>query len=78
MNQHPLKNSPDAALIYNLINSKPITPDAIWTMMKQLRLHIIRMLESGQVKIQKKGKVRIPLAHKQVESLLHKTFYNNL
>jgi hypothetical protein len=41
---------PDAALICNLINSRPVTPDAIWTMMKQLRQRIIRMLESGQIK----------------------------
>jgi integrase/recombinase XerD len=50
LNQHPLRNSPDAALIYNLINSRPVTPDAMWTMMKQLRLRIIRMLESAQIK----------------------------
>jgi integrase/recombinase XerD len=50
LNQHPLRNSPDAALIYNLINSRPVTPDAMWTMMKQLRVRILRMLESAQIK----------------------------
>ena len=50
LNQHPLRNSPDAALIFNLINSRPVTPDAMWTMMKQLRLRIIRTLETGEIK----------------------------
>jgi hypothetical protein len=50
LNQHPLKNSPDAALVCNLINSRPVTSDAIWTIMRQLKQRIIRMLESGQIK----------------------------
>jgi integrase/recombinase XerD len=50
LNQHPLRSSSDAALICNLINSRPVTPDAMWTMMKQLRLRIIRTLESGEIR----------------------------
>ena len=68
LNQHPLKNSPDAALVYNLINCRSVTSDAIWTMMKQLRQHIIRMLESGQIKdSEEKQKLEYLLRTKKVE-----------
>jgi integrase/recombinase XerD len=50
LNQHPLRNRPDAALIRSLINCKPVTSDAMWTIMKQLKIRIIRMIESGQIK----------------------------
>jgi integrase/recombinase XerD len=37
LNEHPFKNSPDARVICNLINGAPVGPDAMWTMMKQLK-----------------------------------------
>ena len=49
LNEHPFKNSPDARLICSLLNGSPIKPEAMWTMMKQLRERIIRMLESGSI-----------------------------
>ena len=49
LNEHPFKNSPDSRLICSLLNGSPIKPEAMWTMMKQLRERIIRMLESGSI-----------------------------
>ncbi len=47
LNEHPFKNEPEARLICNLNTGAPIHPEAIWTMMKQLRNRIIRLLETG-------------------------------
>ena len=49
LNKHPFRNEPNARLICNLITGAPLNPEAMWTMMKQLRLRIIRMLENGSV-----------------------------
>ena len=47
LNEHPFRNEPDARLICNLNNRSSINPEAIWTMMKQLRLRIIRLLKNN-------------------------------
>jgi hypothetical protein len=49
LNKHPFKNTAEARLICNLQNGAPIKPEAIWTMMKQLRHRITQMLESGRI-----------------------------
>lgn len=49
LNEHPFKNSPDSSLICNLNNGAPIKPDAINTMMKQLRERISRLLETDNI-----------------------------
>jgi len=49
INEHPFRNEPEARLICNLITGSPVNPEAMWTMMKQLRLRIIRMLENGTI-----------------------------
>ena len=49
LNKHPFKNTPQARLICSLRNGAPIKPEALWTMMKQLRKRIVRMLESGAI-----------------------------
>ena len=38
LNEHPFRNEPEARLICNLYNGSPVTPDSLWTMMKQLQL----------------------------------------
>jgi integrase/recombinase XerD len=50
INEHPFKNTPDAYLICNLMTGAPIKPDAMWTMMNQLRNRILKMLEEGSIK----------------------------
>ena len=52
LNEHPFKNQPNARLICNLLNGAPINPDAIWTIMKQLRKRIIRLLENNSIEKQ--------------------------
>jgi integrase/recombinase XerD len=49
LNEHPFRNEPDARLICSTITGAPVNPEAMWTMMQQLRLRIIRMLEDGSV-----------------------------
>ena len=49
LNEHPFGNEPDARLICNLITGRPVNPEAMWTMMKQLRNRIVRMLENGAI-----------------------------
>jgi integrase/recombinase XerD len=49
LNEHPFRNEPDARLICSRITGGPVNPEAMWTMLKQLRLRIIRMLEDGSV-----------------------------
>jgi hypothetical protein len=49
LNEHPFRNELEAHLICNLHNGAPIRPESIWTIMKQLRVRIIRLLEKGQI-----------------------------
>src|SRR5919202_4070129 len=49
LNEHPFKNSPEARLICSLVNGSPVQPEAMWTMMKQLRERIIHMLKAGSI-----------------------------
>jgi hypothetical protein len=49
LNEHPFKNEPEARLICNLLTGAPVNPEAMWTMMKQLRNRIIRMLENSAI-----------------------------
>jgi integrase/recombinase XerD len=49
LNEHPFRNTPEARLICNLNNGAPIRPDALWTMMNQLRLRINRLIEANSI-----------------------------
>ena len=49
LNEHPFRNEPNARLICNLLNGAPLKSDAIWKVMTQLRLRIIRLLEKGEL-----------------------------
>lgn len=49
LNEHPFRNESDARLICNLHNGAPVNPESIWTIMKQLRTRIIRLLEKGEI-----------------------------
>jgi hypothetical protein len=50
LNEHPFKNEPDARLICNIQSGSPITPEALWTVMKQLQKRIVRLLNEGSIK----------------------------
>jgi integrase/recombinase XerD len=49
LNEHPFKNTPEARLICNLRTGSPVGPEAMWTMMKQLRMRIMRLLHNGSI-----------------------------
>src|SRR6266571_2606113 len=49
LNEHPFRNEPDARLICNLLTGGPVKSDAMWTMMKQLRQRVIRLIENGSI-----------------------------
>jgi integrase/recombinase XerD len=49
LNEHPFKNEPNARLICNLQNGSAISPDSLWTVMKQLRKRIICLVESSSI-----------------------------
>ena len=50
INEHPFRNEPGARLICNLQTGSPLTPDALWKIMKQLRKRIIHLLENNSIK----------------------------
>ncbi len=49
INKHSFKNEPNARLICNLVNGTPVTAQTIWLVLKQLRLRIKRLVESGSI-----------------------------
>ena len=49
LNEHPFRNEPNARLICNLHSGAQVKPESIWTMMRQLRERIIRLLETGEI-----------------------------
>jgi integrase/recombinase XerD len=49
LNEHPFRNNPEARLICNLHNGAPVKPESMWSMMKQLRGRIARLLGKGEI-----------------------------
>ena len=49
INRHPFKNSPESRLICNLHNGAPVKPEVLWTIMKQLRNRVIRLLQNANI-----------------------------
>ena len=49
LNEHPFRNEANARLICNLLTGSPIKADALWTVMRQLRYRIIRLIQSGSI-----------------------------
>ena len=49
INKHPFQNEPNARLICNLVNGAPVKSQAIWEVLRQLRLRIKRLVESGSI-----------------------------
>lgn len=65
INEHPFRNEPEARLICNLYNGSPIKPEALWLMMKQLKLRIKRLMENGDIKGEERDKLEIILKSKK-------------
>jgi integrase/recombinase XerD len=55
LNEHPFKNEPNASLICSLVNGSPINPEALWTMIQQLRKRIVTMVDMGFIKDDKEN-----------------------
>jgi hypothetical protein len=68
LNEHPFRNNPEARLICNLYNGAPVKPESMWSMMKQLRDRIARLLE--------KGEITDPKEREYLEYLLHRKKWN--
>jgi integrase/recombinase XerD len=49
LNEHPSRNNLEARLICNLHNGAPVKPESMWSMMKQLRGRIARLLDKGEI-----------------------------
>jgi hypothetical protein len=49
INEHPFRNTPDAYLICNIMTGAPVKPEAMWTMINQLRIRIEKMLKEGAI-----------------------------
>ena len=56
INRHPFKNSSESRLICNLHNGAAVKPEVLWTVMKQLRNRIIRLLQMQILTIQRSEK----------------------
>ena len=64
LNEHPFRNTPDARLICSLNNGSPIKPEALWTMMKQLRSRITRLVETEAItEVDEKEKLRVLITY---------------
>jgi hypothetical protein len=68
LNEHPFKNTSDASLICNLMTGAPVKPDAMWTMMNQLKRRITAMLREGAIRNEDE--------QKELESLLRNKKWN--
>ena len=78
LNEHPFRNEPDARLICNLQTGAPVTPDALWKIMKQLRKRVIHLLENEHQRLTRKAETSILIKDKETESLLHTSLFNYL
>jgi hypothetical protein len=65
LNEHPFKNEPNARLICNLHNGSPIKPEAMWTMMKQLRERIVRLLKGNSISTDERQKLEFLIRTKR-------------
>jgi integrase/recombinase XerD len=68
INCHPFKNSPESRLICNLHNGAPVRSEVLWTIMKQLRQRIIRLLENDSI--------NDPREQERLEYLIHSKRWN--
>lgn len=50
LNEHPFRNEPNARLFCSLYSGGQIRPDALWSMMKNLKIRIKRLIETNVIK----------------------------
>ncbi len=49
LNEHPFRNELNARLVCNLTTGGPVKPNAIWDMMRQLKIRIKRLLDNNEI-----------------------------
>src|SRR5829696_980594 len=49
LNEHPFKNEPNTRLVCNLTTGGPVKLNAIWDMMRQLKIKIKRLLDNNEI-----------------------------
>jgi hypothetical protein len=49
LNEHPFRNEPNARLICNLTTGRPVKPNAIWDIMRQLKKRIKSLLDNNEI-----------------------------
>ena len=65
LNFHPFKGEPNARLICNLHNGAPIKPEALHTMMSQLKKRILRLIETDEIKGEEREKMLFLISNKR-------------
>jgi hypothetical protein len=66
LNEHPFRNESNARLICNRYTGGAIKPEAMWSMMKYLRLRIISLIKEGSIaNLQEKEKLEYLLKTKK-------------
>ena len=65
LNQHPFKGEPNARLICNVHNGAPIKPEALHTMMAQLKKRITSLIENGEIKGEEQEKMSYIINNKR-------------
>jgi hypothetical protein len=49
LNEHPFRNEPNARLVCNLTTGGQVKPNAIWDIMRQLKIRIKRLLDNNEI-----------------------------
>jgi integrase/recombinase XerD len=49
LNEHPFRNEPNARLVCSLTTGGPVNPNAIWDIMRQLKIRIKRLLNNNEI-----------------------------
>jgi integrase/recombinase XerD len=65
LNEHPFQNELNARLICNLHNGAPIKPEALHTVMNQLKKRILRLIETDEIKDEEKEKMLSIISNKK-------------
>ena len=74
LNEHPFTNEQNARLICSLVTGSQIRADSLWTMMKQLRIRMKRLLQNWFYnQYRRKRTNRISLKNKEIQSILFTT-----
>jgi hypothetical protein len=56
LNEHPFRNEPNARLVCSLTTGGPVKPNAIWDVMRQLKIRIKRLLNNNKITDRKERK----------------------